>query len=477
MFIIIYHILIRLTSLFLSTMSCVINDSPPTINMNHEKVEIIEMDTIESEEITDILSLLLPSNFSSLSIFSFSFNKRVFDGWVKQSSACCGAASVAGAWNALSCLHRSDKEALNHKDVLRIYETIFIDAIERKQNSFERKLGASFNKLLSEDLVTELNKSGREIGGKKGFSATKKSVVTALKTLCRSRLSQMSENNNVDKDMNHMKNRDAICCFIELFQIDGESLNNDDNNNNGNETDNNEEKNKADDEEKDYDYTDDENIDTGKNNKNKLWDWKTDLMDILRNIGGLKKLRQERPSTASIGNWAIILGIQRMAEYAELGSRIQARLFMGKKRSIKQKIEIPISVRDSEEIIEQQWNSLKSTFSHPDTVLLFHLKNHYALIYAMREWVIDTPGQPSQSVKQILTARKGQRPTVWIDFSEARDTMLGWEGYKVLAIARDRKTLEIEQLKNSKPKIPLYYKLDTDLELDEDKDKSHRELE
>jgi hypothetical protein len=313
-----------------------------------------------------------------------------------------------------------------------------------------------------------LNRNGREIGGKKGFSATKKSVITALKTICRSKICQMNDT-NVDNDINNMKNRDAICCFIELFQIDGESLINDE----INEIDNNEEKNKADDEEKDDDYSDDENIDNSKNNKNKIWDWKTDLMDILRNIAGLKKLRQDRPSTASIGNWAIILGMQRMSEYADLGSRVQARLYMGKKRSTKQKIDIPISSRDSEEIIEQQWNSLKSSFSHQDTVLLFHLKNHYALIYAMREWVIDTPGQPSQSVKQILTARKGQRPTVWIDFSEARETMLGWEGYKILAITRDRRTLDIELLKRSKLQIPSYY-----LDLNsKDKDINHKELE
>jgi hypothetical protein len=64
-------------------------------------------------------------------------------------------------------------------------------------------------------------------------------------------------------------------------------------------------------------------------------------------------------------------------------------------------------------------------------VVLFHLKNHYALIFALREWynAVD-----KKYYRQLLTARKGQRPTAWIDFSEARETLLSWEGYKIMLI-------------------------------------------
>ena len=38
-------------------------------------------------------------------------------------------------------------------------------------------------------------------------------------------------------------------------------------------------------------------------------------------------------------------------------------------------------------------------------------------------------------VRQVLTARRGQRPSAWIDFDEMREIMLGWEGYKVIAVS------------------------------------------
>ena len=38
--------------------------------------------------------------------------------------------------------------------------------------------------------------------------------------------------------------------------------------------------------------------------------------------------------------------------------------------------------------------------------------------------------------RQLLAARKGQRPSAWIDWLEARETMLGWMGYKLMSVAK-----------------------------------------
>ena len=68
-----------------------------------------------------------------------------------------------------------------------------------------------------------------------------------------------------------------------------------------------------------------------------------------------------------------------------------------------------LSKGDSEEAVAEQWRSLQGQFGLPNVVLIYHLTNHYALVYALREWV--EPGS-GELVRQVLTTRRGQRPTV-----------------------------------------------------------------
>jgi hypothetical protein len=91
----------------------------------------------------------------------------------------------------------------------------------------------------------------------------------------------------------------------------------------------------------------------------------------------------------------------------------------------------------------------RNCIMHQNEVLLFHLKNHYALIFATREWVDDRTGV---CVRQLLTARKGQRPSAWVDFSEAREVMLGWDGYKVMLLSS---SAEVDREQLLKMLIPL----------------------
>lgn len=170
-----------------------------------------------------MLAYLQPQNVNEFSSFSLSYNRKVFNGWVKQYSACCGAASVAGAWNTLANMHRFNKNILTAVEVLDVYKGMFTDSIEKKKSSFQRKLGASIDELLGISLPSELAKHGREIGGsKKGVNTvTKKYVMQSLKGLCRNYYTENSIAMNPPADT-AIGNRHVLQCFIELFELEGD---------------------------------------------------------------------------------------------------------------------------------------------------------------------------------------------------------------------------------------------------------------
>ena len=53
-----------------------------------------------------------------------------------------------------------------------------------------------------------------------------------------------------------------------------------------------------------------------------------------------------------------------------------------------------------------------------------------------RSFNIDVRVWLKQIKREVLTARKGQRPAAWMDWLELRNTYLGWSGYGVIACER-----------------------------------------
>ncbi len=112
---------------------------------------------------------------------------------------------------------------------------------------------------------------------------------------------------------------------------------------------------------------------------------------------------------------------------------------------------MPMDPMRREAETEHQWQMLKLEHSHPNSVLLSHHKNHYALIFAVRDWVEEVQvdadegwvdnttaaaagARTKRRVRQVLTARKGQRPKEWIDWEELRGYYLKWAGYKLMSV-------------------------------------------
>jgi hypothetical protein len=73
---------------------------------------------------------------------------------------------------------------------------------------------------------------------------------------------------------------------------------------------------------------------------------------------------------------------------------------------------------------------------------VYSFSNHYALIHGVRDWR-NEDGEP---VREVLTARKGQRPSAWIDFNEIRELMIRVQSYKMIVVRSSNK-----QKKNGNP--------------------------
>ncbi|CAH0370490.1 unnamed protein product [Pelagomonas calceolata] len=438
----------------------------------------------------------LPTKEDGVHQFGCSYDGALLDAWVKQPSPCCAAAAVAGAINGLSGLHRHDDNALGPLDVLAAMRGVLRDLVESKIASFERKLGADLAPVL-DAVASRVSSDGRKFGislkkdketgvDGKYLLACVRLEVEARAEACR-RAVQRQRALELGEEVSEEEEEAPALAFCRLWELYEEL----------NEKKRKLAEEAGEDDESSDESDEDEEPDEDLPKKTKParprqriaaarkaakpWNWKNELGEILRKADGVAKTCASRPSTAPFGNWGLIKGAQRLREDARRAAReaeVQALIedaddatapvssnederqlptrtslgFLGLPQDTlfgcpkappthvvisllagggRAKIPIPLKRDDSDEVIERQWGKLSAAFNRPDASLIFHLKNHYALIYALREWTSD-----GKRVRQLLCARKGQRPSAWVDWLEARETILGWAGYKLMVAER-----------------------------------------
>jgi len=384
----------------------------------------MEQDSAESEE-AGLQELLLPDGKFPLHLsrFSISINYELLHGWVKQPSPCCAAASVAGAVNALRRIKRAEDGALGFREVLQIYADILSEQANKHKASAERCLGASLTPLeeaLDESLAA-LNMSIDE-------KAVNKKLVTAM-------VREIVEAKCCDPEPSECF--ELLKGLIEQDVAEDPDLdNNEDEEEPGSDVDEskgNEVQDSACTRKCDQVLSFDFGAEGAKKKKKKgssasteAWSWSRAVWSWIKKKAGVGKLLREKPSTAPIGSWGILAAVK------EIGNQDSSKLWHGRTLMSRRGASglIKLSQDDSDADIDSQWAKIREEFSKQEVALLFHLTNHYALIYGLREWV-DPDGTV---VKQLLTARKGQRPTVWLDWAEARQIMIKWGGYNIVRI-------------------------------------------
>lgn len=370
--------------------------------------------------------LLLPDGVfpQGCAQFGVWYSNELLNGWVKQHSPACAAASVAGAWNALAAVGRADPSAVCQDDVVELLKACLRGRVAKRTRRAEAVIGCPIAPLLDAFAASMVQDGLQPFDWPKG-----------IKKDTSKRLKRVVEESNPDAP-------EIFSKFRDLYKLEEDTA-----------------AVPASDELDDAAAAEAEGADAeaGAAEALGMWisldsaggtarpqglppidvegpqlRWKKMVVAVITQLSGLAKLNRERPSTGFFGNWGIFQAAKRLSRrQVDSGMGMSCKVFMSKAvRGSSAAIKVLSS--DSEAKIAEQWATLRAELLRTGSVLLFHLTNHYALIFALREWTeID-----GTVVRQVLTTRRGQRPKTWIDFSEVRSVVIKWSGYKMMVLER-----------------------------------------
>ncbi|CAJ1374696.1 unnamed protein product [Effrenium voratum] len=359
-------------------------------------------------------------DLSARTAWAGGFNRSLLESWVPQPSPCCGCASAAGAFNALWRIKRDASDACTIREVAEIMAAQVEQQQLQKQRRLERLLGVAAGALepFLAALDARLAEQGLSWTGLKAKAVTKQIAMANARELLRSR-TRSGPREALDAPEEEAGGAGAELPPVDVFEALREVLCQE----------------RQEEEEEEAPEEELENVAATSVGSTK---WGKEVSELLVKRKGVLRLRAERPNTSEVGSGGLRTALLQLAQARE--EQLKVSCLMARKGSMAQTA-APLTKADGAEAVHAQWAALKAAFGLPGGVLLFHLTNHYALVFAWREWLEDE-ADPAGSAgsaalrRQILTARRGQRPSAWMDFEEVREILLGWKGYALLHVKR-----------------------------------------
>lgn len=368
--------------------------------------------------------------------FAGEIRQSLLDGWEPQPSPCCAAASVAGAFNSIWARDRSNSQRISVLEVTSLMASFCEKKALGYQRNLERRIGAD------EGTLTPLLQAAEAVLEQRGFqwSVGRANPCEVSNNMFQLALQEVLERTPrfscVNKtlgvaltgSLGHVKVGSRPRSRTNSGEIEAPAASSARNTT-------------TDSPRLGPDFAA-ERVGSakGKGRAPSHPAGSKQSKSILRELGRLiskrratRRLQGERPRTTDIGSWGIIQAARDLAAKHESAQNFKVSVFLGKKTRGSRAAVEPISQHDDVWTVGQQWEAFKATFKNPQCALLFHLRNHYALLFGWREWWNQASGRLQ---RQILTARKRQKPSAWLDFEEVRETILGSSGYQVMILEK-----------------------------------------
>eukprot|EP00892_Ulva_mutabilis_P001105 jgi/Ulvmu1/10996/UM007_0176.1 len=163
---------------------------------------------------------------------------------------------------------------------------------------------------------------------------------------------------------------------------------------------------------------------------------------MCKHAADLQRLQHPvRPTTAPIGNERLMAALRTLA-------RVQGQPVTVRKLLARSGAPLCVAATDDTSVQATQWEAIVRALKCPTAALIFHLENHYSVIYGARAWetvrqgggaavVSRLAGRPGKTVRQVLVGKPGQQPSRWMPWEDVRACLLAWKGYAIMVVKRE----------------------------------------